>query len=311
MKPDQGPASLVVLMYHAVLDAPLSVPDWCFMTSDSFRAQMEHLARSGRIVPLNRALNRAPWTAPTPAIAVTFDDGFRNNLDVALPILTRFEIPATVFLPTAFVDNREWLWFCRVNSAVTASKRTSCDWQDERYDLSSIAHRSDASARMQARLKTYPQPELLRQLSTLCASLGEEEERPVDEWSPYATLDSRSIRQMMDTGLMDFGAHSHSHAILSLLDPDSRTQEITQSISRVGDICGRRCSLFAYPNGRRQDYDVHSIAVLREREIDAAFTAIGGTNDESTARMELRRVGVGAETSLDEFQSTLRELGCV
>ena len=297
MKLDQGPASLVVLMYHAVVDAPLSVPDWCFMTSDSFRAQMEYLARSGRIVSLNRALSGTPWTAPTPAIAVTFDDGFRNNLDVALPVLTRFEIPATVFLATAFVDNREWLWFCRVNSAVTASKRTSCNWQGERYDLSSIAHRSDASARMQASLKTYPQPELLRQLSTLCASLGEEEQ-PMEEWSPYATLDSRSIRQMMDTGLMDFGAHSHSHAILSLLDPDSQTQEITQSIGRVGDICGRRCSLFAYPNGRRQDYDVHSIAVLREREIDAAFTAIDGTNDESTSRMELCRVGIRGRNEL-------------
>lgn len=96
MKPDQGSAPLVVLMYHAVVDAPLSVPDWCFMTSDSFRAQMEYLARSGRVVALSRALNGTPQTAASPAIAVTFDDGFRNNLDVALPILARFEIPATV-----------------------------------------------------------------------------------------------------------------------------------------------------------------------------------------------------------------------
>jgi peptidoglycan/xylan/chitin deacetylase (PgdA/CDA1 family) len=110
---------------------------------------------------------------------------------------------------------------------------------------------------------------------------------------------------------VDFGAHSHSHAILSLLDPEAHTEEITGSVRRLSDICGRSCSLFAYPNGRREDYDLHSIASLLELGIEAAFTTLHGSNDETTHRMELRRVGVGSETSLDEFKSTLHGLGCL
>jgi len=295
-------------MYHAVVDAPLDVPDWCFMAKSDFDAQMEYISRFGNVVPLDTAL-RSPGRLSPPAIAVTFDDGFKNNFDVALPILARFEIPATVFLPTAFVDSHKALWFCRVNRAIAATGLLTCRWHEETYELSSPAARAEASARMQSRLKEYSHPVLLDELDRLCALLGEAGDAPLDETSPYATLSTQTIRAMLATGLIDFGAHSETHAILSLLGSEAKALEIRRSIEKVGALRGQRCSLFAYPNGRRRDFDADCMALLRDQGIEAAVTAVEGVNDDQTPLMELRRIGIGAHTALAEFRSTLQACG--
>ena len=142
-------------------------------------------------------------------------------------------------------------------------------------------------------------------------TLGEEADRPLDDGSPYATLSTDQIRALRATGLVDFGAHSETHAILSLLEPEAKAREICGSIEKVSALRGRRCSLFAYPNGRQQDFDAESMALLRQQGIDGALTAVEGINDERTPNLELRRIGIGAGTTLGEFEAALRACGCV
>ena len=309
---DMTPRTLVILMYHAVLEVPLDVSDWCFMSVEDFSRQMEFVARLQRVVPLASAVQRSQLPGnPSPAIAITFDDGFRNTFDVALPTLKRFEIPATVFLPTAFVDSTRCLWFCRVNRAVATTRLSSFDWKGETYDLSSIDARAAArSARLQVRLKEAAHP--TRSISST-GCVPNSARRAIScssEESPYATMSTQDIHAMRESGLVHFGAHSESHAILSLLDPESKHREIRKSIDKVGELLGRPCSLFAYPNGRRRDYDEECITALHECGVDAAVTTVEGINDDATPRMELRRIGIGAGTTFAEFQSMLRPLGC-
>src|SRR5688572_11214790 len=196
--------TLLILTYHAIVDTPLDVPDWSFMARRDFDAQMEFVARFGNTVPLKTAL-AAPARLPSPAIAVTFDDGFRSNFDLALPTLKRYAIPATVFLATAFVDSRQCLWFCRVNRAIAATELTMCHWKGQTFDLSSIEARANASIRIQAQLKKRSHSGLLRELDGLCSLLGEEHDSPLDDGSPYATLSTEAIGAMRATGLIDFG----------------------------------------------------------------------------------------------------------
>ena len=301
---------LIVLMYHAVVDAPLQVPDWCFLSADEFGRQMEWLADRRCVVSLESALHGSPrGEARAPAVAVTFDDGFRNNYDIALPVLQRFEIPATIFLPTAFVDSDVCLWFCRINRAVANATLDAIEWDGERYELSSTAARAASSARIQARLKEFSQPKLLTELDRVCRSLGDSDSTKLGPDSPYATLSTPQIKAMSASGLVKFGAHSETHAILSLLDTETKSREIRRSIEKVDELAGERCSMFAYPNGRQRDFDAECVELLRAEGIEAAFTAVDGINDEATPRMELRRVGIGADATLEEFQSLLSNFG--
>ena len=102
-------------------------------------------------------------------------------------------------------------------------------------------------------------------------------------------LSEQAISEMALSGLVDFGAHGYSHAILSFLTPGEQEEEILRSLHAVRTLTGQPCRLFAYPNGRRQDYDEETIRILDSHGVQAAVTTMSGFNDERTSLMELGR----------------------
>ncbi|HEV7886416.1 MAG TPA: polysaccharide deacetylase family protein [Acidimicrobiales bacterium] len=99
--------SATVLAYHAVADAPpASDPHHLVLTTRHFAAQMDELARSRTVVPLEDVVRGRVKAHGRPVVAITFDDGYRGVLECAGPILARFGFPATLFVPTAHLGNR-------------------------------------------------------------------------------------------------------------------------------------------------------------------------------------------------------------
>lgn len=300
------PRTLVILMYHAVVRSPLVIDDWCFLEEAVFRQQMEYLKRHFEILPLSQAIEPANEEGPdTPTVAITFDDGFQNNFDVAFPILNELSIPATIFLPTEFIGSAECIWFCQVNRAFTKTTHSSLSWKGREYDLTTKSARAHASALIQAQLKTYPHPRLLEELRLLVAELGEDPDKPAEDGSPYLMLSGEAIRQMMVSRLIEFGGHTKSHAILSLLPYATRKREIVSSIARIRELTGKPCSLFSFPNGRPEDYDARCIAVLKAAGVMAAVTATEGINHPGQPLLELQRFGIGSDTTFPEFISMI------
>src|SRR5262249_24422571 len=136
-----------ILTYHAVTADPLEVPDWCFLDARRFREQLRYLKQHFNIIRLREipAALRAPDHRPT--VALTFDDGFRNNRTVAFPILRELELPATIFLTTDFVSSEDAPWFCRIHDAVATTTLRELVREGETFDLSSPRTRAIANAR--------------------------------------------------------------------------------------------------------------------------------------------------------------------
>jgi peptidoglycan/xylan/chitin deacetylase (PgdA/CDA1 family) len=107
---------------------------------------------------------------------------------------------------------------------------------------------------------------------------------------------------MIQSGLVEFGAHTKTHAILSLLSPEEQQREIWSSVEAVKCLTGEPCRLFAYPNGRPQDYDTKTIDLLRESGVSAAVCTSSGPNHSRTSLMELKRYGVGSNLGMSMFQ---------
>lgn len=294
---------VTVLMYHAVIAGPLAVPDWCFLDEKAFRQQVEYLARRFEVVPLSEAVRRLQRRAiRRPTAVVTFDDGFQSVHDIALPILKRFDVPATVFLVTGLVGTDDTPWYCRLNRALAAATRRSLDWRGEAFPLGSAPARARAGAVLQDRLRQLPQPMLRHELDAIVGALGDDPRRPVGPGSPYRVLGRREVETMAAGGLVEFGAHGHSHAILSLLPEGEREREVVESVQAVSSLTGDACRLFSYPNGRADDYDRDVRRILGEMGVMAAVTSIAGANVPTTPRLELRRHGVGADMGMEEFQ---------
>jgi peptidoglycan/xylan/chitin deacetylase (PgdA/CDA1 family) len=294
---------VTILMYHAVVTSPLAVPDWCFLDEGVFRRQLEYLASHFDVVPLSEAVRRLRQrTVRKPTAVITFDDGFQSVHDVALPVLKRMGLPATVFVVSGLVDTDDTPWYCRLNRALAAATRRSLEWREETFAFDSAPARGRAGAVLQGRLQELPHPRLMHELAAVVGALGDDAQRPVGPGSPYRVLGARELEALAKSGLFEIGAHGASHAILSLLPPEDREREVVESVQAVARLTGRACRFFSYPSGRAADYDGGVRRTLGELGIEAAVTGVAGANVPTTPRLELRRHGVGADTDMAEFQ---------
>lgn len=294
---------LIILMYHGVVQTPLKVYDWCFLDESSFRSQMKYLKSHFEVISLSSAaelLRNEGIHRPTAVI--TFDDGLQNNYDVAFPILREEGLPATIFLTTGLVNTNDTLWYCRLNLALSETNRHSLVWDGGSFDLSGPGLKAEAASVLEDRLKKFSHPALLSELRKIILDLGDDPDRPMEVGSPFRMLSHEMITEMAASGLIEFGAHTHSHAILSLLSTEERREEIESSITAVNELTGRPCKFFAYPNGRREDYNTEIIRLLESLGVRVSVTAIEGYNDETSSLMELRRCGIGANLGMSGFK---------
>jgi peptidoglycan/xylan/chitin deacetylase (PgdA/CDA1 family) len=294
---------VTIMMYHAVVTSPLAVPDWCFLDERVFRMQLEYLARHFEVVPLSAAVRLLrERTVRRPTAVITFDDGFQSVHDVAFPVLKRMGLPAAVFLCTGLVGSDDTVWFCRLNRALATATRPDLEWRGEVFALDSAPRRARAGAILQERLKELPHPMLMHELAAIVGALGDDVERPVAPGSPYRMLGPREVEALVAGGLFEVGAHGTRHAILTLLPPAERDREVKESVEAVRRLVSRACRFFSYPNGRASDYDGAVRRLLGELGVEAAVTSTSGSNTPTTPRLGLRRLGVGADMEMPEFQ---------
>jgi peptidoglycan/xylan/chitin deacetylase (PgdA/CDA1 family) len=290
-------------MYHAVVRRPLPVPHWCFLDAAAFRRQVRYLARRFDVVPLSEAVARLRSGSDFPATAViTLDDGFHSTFEVVYPILREERLPATLFLATGFIGTSDTVWFSRLHDALERTGVRALRWNAERFDLDRPEARARASALLRARLKRLPQPELLVAVREIVHAVGDDPDRAIEPSSPYRMLDRAAITEMSASGLIELGAHTHSHAILGRLPAAEQRAEIQSSVEAVVELTGRPCELFSYPNGRFEDFDDRTIRMLEASGIRAAVTAERGANDASTPLLRLRRLPIGPRAGRVRFR---------
>lgn len=294
---------LTIIMYHGIIRSPLVVCDWCFVDEPIFRMQIGYLKRHFEIISLSEAVERLRnGGIKRPTVVITFDDGYQNNFDVAFPILYKEKIPATIFLTTGLIDTDDTVWYCRFNLALSQTHRPFIEWNGFKFDLSTLDLKAKASMAIQDNLKELPPPQLVATIRDIIFKLDGDPDCPIKIDSPYRMLNKNAIVEMVASGLVEFGAHTHQHFILSRLSAAGRFNEIKRSIDAIRELTGRRCKYFAYPNGRMQDYDSDSIQHLKACGIQIAVTTISGPNDRMTPVMELRRYGIGSDLSMAGFQ---------
>lgn len=294
---------ITILTYHGVVETPLPFQDWCFLDQHSFEQQIRYLSQHFRILSLSDALKQLDAGEVTePTAVITFDDGYRNNLTVALPVLQRYNAPATIYLSTDLIGTDNTLWFCRLNQALAETGLTQLNWNGLSLPLTCAATKSAASARLQNALKGMPNPRLLAAVDELITALGGDIHRIQPDDSPYRMLNPSDIQQMLQSGLIEFGAHTCSHAILARLDGEAQRAEICGSKAAVENLTGQPCEHFAYPNGSIQDHDPLTVEILQDAGFRSCTNMRPGSNHPSTHRMHLHRYGIGADTEFSRFK---------
>ena len=300
------PSNISILMYHGIVDNPLYLPDWCLIDSSSFRNQLQYLKRHFNIVSLTDAVALlASGNIDEPTAVITFDDGYQNNYDCAFPILREAGIPATIFLTTGLLDTNLTVWTGHLHDAFANTSLSTISWRGQTFDISTKDNKLKSLQAIKNTLKHQDHSYLQKEVYEIVCSLVGDEGYHINENSPYRMLSEASIRKMQDSGLIEFGAHTHNHPILSNLSKDRQEFEIGRSIEKVGTLIGKPCTLFAYPNGSKNDYSDITISILKEHGITIALTTIEDTCKSGTPNMELRRFSIGSNMNLANFKLTV------
>ena len=172
-------ARLPVLMYHGVVPSPLQPFCWHQLDLAAFEQQMDFVRQHYKVFPLEEALERVRGNRLLPrSLSITFDDGFRNNLTQALPVLERHDLHATIFLATDFIDSDTVLWPDRLYLAVRAARTLS--WDASALDLGTLPLETDAE-RVAALARVYGA------MKSTAVSSGPASWRPCSpRWAPTA-----------------------------------------------------------------------------------------------------------------------------
>jgi peptidoglycan/xylan/chitin deacetylase (PgdA/CDA1 family) len=295
------PDRVAIAMYHGVTARPLPVYDWCFTSALAFTRHMEYLARHFTVMHIEDALAPERPVADRPVACVTFDDGFEGVYELALPVLERLHLPATVYLVTDLVDSDRTVWFARLHQALTETSSAAVTHRGVRFPLSDAGARSSSSARLQELLKELPSEELDAALDHLLEELGFGRSRRARVAPPFRILSSEQIRRMSRDDLVRFGGHTATHQILARATPQRAALEIERSIQAIGALVRRPSASFAYPNGRPEDFDESAVETLRGAGIRYGMTTIEGPNERRADPYRIRRYGIGAEDPLPRF----------
>jgi peptidoglycan/xylan/chitin deacetylase (PgdA/CDA1 family) len=285
----RAPPTFPVLAFHRVNDA--RDPFFPSVPTEVFEQRIAYLARAYRVLPVEELVERARRHAlPRNAIALTFDDGYRDTLTHAAPILAKHGVPATVFLATGFIGSAAVPWVDRLALALKTTRAASCQAPSgDRLRLASVGERLRALDRLLDTLKRVPDEDMRRMLDGLLEALD-----ALDAVDPKGFKDLMlswdDVHALRGLGFT-IGAHTVNHPILSRVSRKRAWDEIRGSRAMIESACGEAPRAFAYPNGRPEDYTESVVRLVQEAGFTCAVTTRFGVNGPATPPYELRRGG--------------------
>jgi len=295
---------LAILTYHGVVETAQPIPDPCMVPIDDFSRQMHFLREQFDVLPLDEAVSRCrDRRVQRPIVAITFDDGYQNNHDMALPVLEKLGLPATIYLTTGFLDTDTTIWTGLLQHAFTVTRLKRLEWRGRQWTLDSLTARETCLREIKAEIKSHPQASLFATVAELTQLLTDSDRIALDASSPYRMLDAESLQRLAKSNCIQLGAHTHQHFVLSRIEREMQRSEIRISKQAVETITSKPCRMFAYPNGRPEDFNDDTLAILDDCGFEFAVTTTEGLcNATSFSPFRLPRLPVNGQSSFSQFK---------
>jgi peptidoglycan/xylan/chitin deacetylase (PgdA/CDA1 family) len=279
----QGKKRLSILIYHRVLPTPDPMrPDE--PTADDFDWQMRLLRSNFNPLPLVDGVEQMlAGSLPERAVCVTFDDGYADNAQCAMPILKKYDIPATVFVSTAFINGGR-MWNDSLLEALRICDGDSLDLRDldlDCFPLDTFAQRLAAAQSIIHSIKHFA-PDVR-------AGLVEKIESRVGELPNDLMLTDAQIQSLVRNRIA-IGAHTVNHPILASVADEVAHAEIRNSKMYLEVLTQMDVDAFAYPNGRPAlDYGNQHRNMVEEFGFRAAVSTHWGVATDQSDRFQLPR----------------------
>jgi peptidoglycan/xylan/chitin deacetylase (PgdA/CDA1 family) len=280
----------LIFMFHGVAEQPS--PYRYQVSRDHFEQFCDLVADAYDVLPLDELESRRrAGSLPARAVAITFDDGYADNHDVAWPILKRHGLPATVFVTTSAIGGEKLLWFHRLAHIFQTAQPAELPvrvgpWT---FTLDTDGEREATVGRVASDMKKMAAVQREELLHALSEAFG------VTDFSPLARemLTWDQLRAM-DAHGFTVEPHTVTHPILGTETIEEATREIAESREILSEQLRRPVTLFAYPNGKNDDMTPAVVEAVERAGYKAAFTAEFGAATPANHPYKVPRVALYA-----------------
>lgn len=286
--------ALTIFLFHGVIERHEHVVrnyTRKHIAAKRFAAILDVLKGAGTAVSLDDLINVAAGQGSLPknTFAITFDDGFRNNLTIAAPLLAERHIPATFYLTTGFIEHNWMSWIDRIEYAIERVPAGRITLPGGDRDYHNIRAAQVLLDERRTVVKADPSIDTDRFASDVQECLGVPDTRASDD--PLdRKLDWAAVKALAAEPLFSVGGHSHRHANLAFLDGPSLAREIETSRGLLAERAGLSCRHYSYPEGTPSAYSDGVIAALKHVGVLCCPTAEDGVNRPPFDLFRLKRV---------------------
>ena len=249
---------MMILMYHGVTEKSYTSITPRHLTATDFKKHLSYLKKNFNIVPLQQLfeLHKDNATPKKHTIAITFDDGFVNNLNTALPILESYQIPATFFISAICVDDEHYILWSDLIAIIRAKtpenylelngykfqKKGAYDLYNTELNVSGFDYiknlpPADRDTLLEKMAVTYDIKKLIRDIPAEC----------------YKLLNKEELKRLAASKYVDIGSHGYSHLNLANIPIATAENELKTSKQKLESVINKEVTGIAYPDGNYND----------------------------------------------------------
>lgn len=318
----------LILLYHRVAEVPTD-PQLLCVSPAHFVEHLEVIRHTAAVVPLREMDDGRSAATDAGRLAITFDDGYADNLHQAKPILERFDAPATVFAVSGAVGSDREFWWDELDrlllqrDAMPPGLRLKIGEEVVEWDLAAVAAGDDGNREQDRRWSVLerngnPRQELYRSLCTMLRPLPSvSREKALDElagWTgrvrtarpTHRALSAGELADLTAGGLIEVGAHTVTHPVLAALSTAQQQAELSECKAALEGLLARSVNSFSYPYGTRKDYTPATVRAVQQAGFTRACSNFAGVVGARTDPFQLPRMLV-RDWGGEEFARRLRE----
>lgn len=266
------------LMYHRLINhakeiCPLHYNLCLCVTTEQFNQQIRYISENYHCLDMDsfyQGLHNN--NLPNNSILVTFDDGYRDNITLGLPILKKYNVPATIFVSTDFVERRGLMWWYEQEEIIHRYDKLAFEFENRAFSWS-LRNRTEKEQALNDLYEIFVRMDLPRQrkfMKKCCEAVNYhfDYDDLILSWEEIEKFDNEP--------LITFAAHTLGHPVLSQTSEIDLTNELYQSKTILEDHLNHPVNYFAYPYGEKLHASQREFEAAKKVGFKCAFTTRWG-----------------------------------
>jgi peptidoglycan/xylan/chitin deacetylase (PgdA/CDA1 family) len=307
---------VVILLYHRI-HSPSRDPQLLCVSPENFRKHLEIIRRIAEPISMQELSDGIKaGRVPRRAVVITFDDGYRDNLDQAKSQLEEYQIPATFFVVAGYIGASREFWWDELDRIFLSPGNLPINLRLKVGEIEFSGHLGDDSAYSEISAERYAGWDVThsecptarhRTYKALCRLLREasvsNRECALLELRAWANssglinndncaMTALELAQLSRGGFCEIGAHTLNHPRLVSISPCEQQAEIAGSKAKLEAMLGRPIAGFAYPFGEKVDYSSDSVSFVRDAGFEWACSNFAEVARPGVDRFQLPRIVV-------------------